>query len=93
VPTGIVLAFDAKGGSAVTAGFLLSAAIVAWFMVRGVAAARRRDIKAHSRAMRHVFAQMSVVRRRVVGARSRERGRRRARFVSLTCPNHSKDLS
>ena len=60
VPTGIVLAFDAKGGKGVTAGFLLSAAIVAWFMVRGVAAARRRDLVAHSRAMRHVFAQMSV---------------------------------
>ena len=60
VPAGIVLAFDAKGGTVVTAGFLLSAAIVAWFMVRGVAAARRRDLVAHRRAMRHVFAQLSV---------------------------------
>lgn len=60
VPTGIVLAFDAKGGSAVTAGFLLSAALVAWFGVRGIAAARRRELNAHARAMRHVFAQMSV---------------------------------
>jgi uncharacterized membrane protein len=60
VPSGVVLAFDAKGGKAVTAGFLLSAAIVAWFMVRGVAAARGRDLVAHRRAMRHVFAQMSV---------------------------------
>lgn len=60
VPSGVVLAFDAKGGSIVTAGFLLSAAIVAWFGVRGVAAARRRNFAAHSRAMRHVFAQMSV---------------------------------
>jgi uncharacterized membrane protein len=60
VPSGVVLAFDAKGGTLVTAGFLLSAAIVAWFMVRGVAAARRRDLVAHRRAMRHVFAQMSV---------------------------------
>ncbi len=60
VPTGIVLAFDAKGGGVVTAGFLLSAAIVAWFMVRGIAAARRRDLVSHRRAMRHVFAQMSV---------------------------------
>jgi uncharacterized membrane protein YozB (DUF420 family) len=60
VPSGVVLAFDAKGGRVVTAGFLLSAGIVAWFMVRGVAAARRRDLVAHRRAMRHVFAQMSV---------------------------------
>jgi len=60
VPSGVVLAFDAKGGVGVTAGFLLSAAIVAWFMVRGVAAARRRDVAAHRRAMRHVVAQMSV---------------------------------
>jgi uncharacterized membrane protein len=60
VPTGVVLAFDAKGGSVVTAGFLLSAALVAWFGIRGVAAARRRDLVAHGRAMRHVFAQMSV---------------------------------
>ena len=60
VPTGIVLAFDAKGGGVVTAGFLLSAGIVAWFMVRGIAAARRRDLVGHRRAMRHVFAQMSV---------------------------------
>jgi hypothetical protein len=44
----------------VTAGFLLSATIVAWFIVRGVAAARRRDLVSHRRAMRHVFGQMSV---------------------------------
>lgn len=60
VPTGAVLAFDAKGGNVVTAGFLVSAAITAWFMVRGVAAARRRDLVRHRRAMLHVFAQMSV---------------------------------
>jgi len=60
VPSGVVLAFDAKGGSAVTAGFLLSAAIVAAGMVLGVRAARRRDLVAHGRAMRHVVAQMSV---------------------------------
>ena len=60
VPTGVVLAFDAKGGGVVTAGFLLSAAIVAWCMVRGITAARRRDLISHRRAMRHVFAQMSV---------------------------------
>ncbi len=60
VPSGVVLAFDAKGGRVVTAGFLLSACIVAWCTVRGVLAARRRDLVAHRRAMRHVFAQMSV---------------------------------
>ena len=43
-----------------TAGFLVSAAIVARFMVRGVLAARRGDIVLHRRAMRHVVAQMSV---------------------------------
>jgi hypothetical protein len=60
VPSGVVLAFDAKGGPAVTAGFLLSAAIVAWSGVRGIAAARRRDLVTHGRMMRHFFAQMSV---------------------------------
>jgi uncharacterized membrane protein len=60
VPTGAVLAFDAKGGAFVTAGFLLSDALVAFFMVKGIAAARRRDLVTHRRAMGHVFAQMSV---------------------------------
>jgi hypothetical protein len=60
VPSGVVLAFDAKGGPIVTAGFLLSAAIVAWGIVRGVMAARRRDFATHRRAMRHVVGQMSV---------------------------------
>jgi uncharacterized membrane protein len=60
LPSGIVLAFDAKGGGVVTAGFLLSAAILGWFMVRGVAAARRGDVAFHRRAMRHVVGQMSV---------------------------------
>jgi len=60
VPSGVVLSFDAKGGAIVTAGFLLSAAIVAWGVVRGVSAARRRELAAHRRAMLHVVAQMSV---------------------------------
>jgi uncharacterized membrane protein len=59
-PSGAVLAFDAKGGAFVTAGFLLSDALVGFFMVKGIAAARRRDLVAHRRAMGHVFAQMSV---------------------------------
>jgi uncharacterized membrane protein YozB (DUF420 family) len=60
VPSGVVLAFDAKGGSVVTLGFLLSAALVAGFMVHGVVTARRRDFALHRRAMRHVVGQMSV---------------------------------
>lgn len=60
VPSGFVLAFDAKGGGVVTAGFLLSGAIVAGAMLHGIVTARRRDFTAHRRAMRHVVAQMSV---------------------------------
>ena len=60
VPSGAVLALNAKGGALVSAGFLLSGAIVGGFMVRGVLAARRRDLVTHRHAMRHVFAQMSV---------------------------------
>jgi uncharacterized membrane protein len=60
VPSGVVLALEAKGGAAGSAGFLLSAAIVAGAMALGVAAARRRDFATHRRAMRHVVAQMSV---------------------------------
>jgi hypothetical protein len=60
VPSGAVLAFDAKGGGFVTLGFLLSGSIVGWGVVSGVTSARRRDMIAHQRAMRHVLAQMSV---------------------------------
>jgi len=60
VPSGAVLSFEAKGGRVVTAGFLLSAAIISLAMLAGVGAARRRDLIAHARAMRHVVAQMSV---------------------------------
>jgi uncharacterized membrane protein len=60
VPSGCVLAFDAKGGAPVTAGFLVSAAIVEGCMVHGILAARRRDLATHRRAMAHVVAQMSV---------------------------------
>jgi len=60
VPSGVVLAFDAKGGGVVTAGFLLSAAIVAGAMIAGVRSARRREFARHARAMRHVVGQMSV---------------------------------
>jgi uncharacterized membrane protein len=60
VPSGAVLALHAKGGAPATAGFLLSAAILAASMVRGVVAARRREVGSHQRAMRHVVGQMSV---------------------------------
>ncbi len=60
VPSGCVLSLEAKGGRVVTAGFLLSAAIVAGAMVAGVRAARRRDLILHARAMQHVVGQMSV---------------------------------
>ncbi|MDQ2647018.1 MAG: DUF2306 domain-containing protein [Myxococcota bacterium] len=60
VPSGVVLAFDAKGGALSSLGFLLTGAIVAAAMVLGIGAARRRDFVAHRRAMNHVVAQMSV---------------------------------
>jgi uncharacterized membrane protein YozB (DUF420 family) len=60
VPSGTVLSFAAKGGRIVTAGFLLSAAVIACAMIAGVQAARKRDLTLHARAMRHVVAQMSV---------------------------------
>ena len=60
VPSGVILAFDAKGGAVVTTGFLLSALIVGWYSIHGVLAARRRELTAHARAMRHVVGQMSV---------------------------------
>ena len=60
VPSGVVLALHAKGGPSVTLGFLSSAAIVGIAVVHGVHAARRRDLRGHQRAMRHVVAQMSV---------------------------------
>jgi uncharacterized membrane protein len=60
VPSGVVLAFDAKGGRSVTLGFLVSGAIVAWSVVGGILAARRGDFVSHRRAMRHVLGQMSV---------------------------------
>lgn len=60
LPSGVVLAFDAKGGGLVTMGFLLSAGIVAGAMIVGIVAARRREFALHARAMRHVIGQMSV---------------------------------
>lgn len=60
VPSGAVLAFEAKGGPIVTAGFLLSGGLIAFFLVRGVIAARRHQVSVHQHSMWHVVAQMSV---------------------------------
>jgi len=60
VPTGMVLAMEAKGGVWVSVGFVLSGLIVLCAVIQGVIEARRGRMVAHSRWMRHVFAQMSV---------------------------------
>lgn len=60
VPSGLVLSLEAKGGPLVSAGFILSGAIVLWGIIHGVRAARSKDYGAHARGMRHVVAQMSV---------------------------------
>jgi uncharacterized membrane protein len=60
VPSGLVLATEAKGGAWVSLGFILSGLLVLGATVRGVLDARRGHMAAHARAMRHVFAQMSV---------------------------------
>ena len=60
VPSGLVLATEAKGGLWVSLGFVLSGLIVFCAMVQGIREARRSRLAAHARMMRHVFAQMSV---------------------------------
>jgi hypothetical protein len=60
VPSGVVLAFEAKGGIPGTLGFLLSGGIVFASTVIAVVSARRKELTLHAYAMRHVVAQMSV---------------------------------
>ena len=60
VPTGMYMAWFAKGGVASTVGFMLSGAIVAGAMVQGVRAARARRFIEHRRYVLHVLAQLSV---------------------------------
>jgi uncharacterized membrane protein len=60
VPSGLYLAWFAKGGAASTAGFMLSGIIVAVAMVQGVRAARARRFVEHRRFVLHVLAQLSV---------------------------------
>jgi uncharacterized membrane protein len=60
VPSGLVLALEAKGGVWVSVGFVLSGLIVWVALVRGVIDARRGRMLSHARSMRHLFAQMTV---------------------------------
>jgi hypothetical protein len=60
VPSGLVLALEAKGGAVVTAGFVVSALIVVVGMVAGIITARQRRFVDHRRAVLHVLAQLSV---------------------------------
>jgi hypothetical protein len=60
VPSGMYMAWFAKGGAASTVGFMLSGAIVAAAMVQGVRAARARRFVEHRRYVLHVLAQLSV---------------------------------
>ena len=60
VPSGLVLALEAKGGVWVSVGFVFSGLIVWVALVRGVIDARRGRMLSHARSMRHLFAQMSV---------------------------------
>ena len=59
-PTGLVMAFFAKGGALGVAGFLLTGVIVVVAMVNGIVTARRKQVAAHRRSMLHVVAQLSV---------------------------------
>jgi hypothetical protein len=60
VPSGLYLAWFAKGGVTSTVGFMLSGAIVAAAMVQGIRAARARRFLDHRRWVLHVLAQLSV---------------------------------
>jgi hypothetical protein len=60
VPSGLYLAWFAKGGVPSTVGFMLSGAIVAIAMVQGVRTARARRFVEHRRWVLHVLAQLSV---------------------------------
>ena len=60
VPSGLVLSTTARGGLWGSAGFAVSAAIMAVAMVQAIATARPRDVAGHRRAVAHVIAQMSV---------------------------------
>jgi hypothetical protein len=60
VPSGLYLAFFATGGLISTLGFWLTGVIAFVAMVKSIASARRRDMKAHRRFSTHVAAQLSV---------------------------------
>lgn len=58
-PTGIYLAVFAKGGWAVSVGFILSNVATAIFSVAGVLAALRHDLESHRQAMLRAYAQLA----------------------------------
>jgi hypothetical protein len=60
VPTGLGLALTARGGTAGTAGFVVTGLITFAAMVQAIVTARRRDIVGHRRAIAQVVAQLSV---------------------------------
>jgi len=60
VPSGLYLAWFAKGGLPSTVGFTLSGAIVAAGMIQGIRTARARRFVEHRRWVLHVLAQLGV---------------------------------
>jgi len=60
VPSGFYLSLFAKAGVVSTVGFMVSGAIVAVSMIRGVVAARAGNYAQHRRFVLHVVAQMAV---------------------------------
>ena len=60
VPSGLYLAWFAQGGLLTTAGFWATGLLAGAAMAGSIAAARRRDLRAHRRFATHVTAQLSV---------------------------------
>ena len=60
VPSGLSLAFTAKGGWLSTLGFILTGAITFYAMVQSIRTARRRRLRDHRRYSFHVLAQLGV---------------------------------
>jgi len=60
VPTGLFMAFFAKGGFRGGLGFVVTGVIVGVSMVRGIISARARRFVEHRRQVLHVLAQLSV---------------------------------
>lgn len=60
VPSGLYLAFFARGGLITTLGFWLTGVLAFIAMLQSVQSARRRQMKAHRRWSTHVAAQLAV---------------------------------